>query len=186
LKAHFNNTHAMTKELVFFPSWTAGRQGYAARIREVFQKYLTEQDLRMTQQREQIVDYLLKVEEHVTQNDVYQALKTKGIGKVTVFRTLKMLEECRLVERVTSPNGVPKFEIKHERPHHDHMICVECGTVREVQWPEVEKIQERTCKALHFTPLWHRHEIFGRCQSCQALRRNGSARAEKSSQEEAR
>lgn len=160
----------MTKELVFFPSWTAGREGYATRIREVFQRYHTERGLRMTKQRGLILDYLLDAEQHVTQNDVYQALRSKGIGKVTVFRTLKMLEECRLAERVSSPDGTPKYEIKHERPHHDHLICVECGTVREVQWPQVERIQEKTCKSLHFTPIWHRHEIFGRCQSCQARR----------------
>src|SRR6185437_15197138 len=160
----------MTRELVFFPSWTAGRQGYAERIREVFQQYLSQQGLRLTTQREQIVDYLLHVENHVTQHDVYQALKGKGIGKVTVFRTLKMLEECRLVERVTSPMGQPKFEIKHERPHHDHLICIECGLIREVQWPEVERIQEKTCRSLRFSPLWHRHEIFGRCESCENQR----------------
>ena len=160
------------KELVFFPSWTAGRRGYAARIREVFQEYLTHQNLRFTTQRETILDYLLKAENHVTQNEVYQALRGKGIGKVTVFRTLKMLEECRLAERVTSPRGgLPKYEIKHERPHHDHLICMECGAIREVQWPGVERIQEKTCKALHFSPVWHRHEIFGRCSDCEARRR---------------
>ena len=159
-----------TKELVFFPSWTAGREGYAARIHEVFQKYLADQGLRLTGQRRQIVDFLLHAERHVTLNDVYQALRSRGIGKVTVFRTLKMLEECRLAERVTSPGGRAKFEIKFERPHHDHLICVECGRIREVQWPQVERIQEKTCKALRFTPLWHRHEMFGRCQACQAQR----------------
>jgi Fur family ferric uptake transcriptional regulator len=159
-----------SKELVFFPAWTAGREGYAARIREVFKKYLSEQDLRLTTQREAIVDFLLQAEQHVSQQDVYKALKGRGLGKVTVFRTLKMLEECGLVERVTSPHGSAKFEIKYERPHHDHLVCVECGVIREVQWPDVEKIQEKTCKTLHFTPLWHRHEIFGRCESCQNKR----------------
>jgi Fur family ferric uptake transcriptional regulator len=162
--------HSTTKELVFFPSWTAGREGYAARIHEVFQQYLVDQGLRLTNQRRQIVDFLLHAEQHVTMNDVYQALKSKGIGKVTVFRTLKMLEECRLAERVTSPGGQAKFEIKYERPHHDHLICIECGLIREVQWPEVERIQEKTCKTLKFSPIWHRHEMFGRCESCQHKR----------------
>jgi Fur family transcriptional regulator, ferric uptake regulator len=157
----------VTKELVFFPTWTAGRQGYADRIREVFNRHLVTQNLRVTKQREMILDYLLSAEQHVTQNDVYQALKSKGVGKVTVFRTLKMLEECHLAERVTSPSGIPKFEIKHERPHHDHLICIDCGAIREVQWPEIERIQEKTCKTLQFAPLWHRHEIFGRCDHCQ-------------------
>jgi len=160
----------MSHELVFFPSWAAGREGYAARIREVFQQFLSQQGLRLTKQREVILDYLLNADHHVTQGEVYQALKHRGIGKVTVFRTLKTLEQCRLAERVSSPDGTPKFEIKHERPHHDHLICVECGAVREVQWPAVERIQEKTCRTLHFKPHWHRHEIFGRCQSCQSRR----------------
>jgi len=159
-----------TKELVFFPTWTAGREGYADRIREVFQKHLTTQDLRLTKQREMILDFLLQAEQHVTQNEVYQALKSKGVGKVTVFRTLKMLEECHLAERVTSPNGQPKYEIKHERPHHDHLICIDCGRIREVQWPEIERIQEKTCKSFNFEPLWHRHEMFGRCNLCRDRR----------------
>jgi Fur family transcriptional regulator, ferric uptake regulator len=160
-------TPVATKELEFFPAWTAGREGYAARIHEVFQKYLLEKGLRHTHQRQLIVDHLLHADDHLTMNDVYAALKSKGIGKVTVFRTLKMLEECRLAERVTSPNGQAKFEIKYERPHHDHLVCVQCGRIREVQWPEVERIQIKTCKTLDFEPLWHRHEIFGRCQNCQ-------------------
>ncbi len=161
-------TPVNTKELVFFPSWTAGREGYAARIHEVFQKYLVEKGLRHTHQRQKIVDHLLHADSHLTMKDVYLALKGQGIGKVTVFRTLKMLEECRLAERVTSPNGQAKFEIKYERPHHDHLICIECGRIKEVQWPEIERIQSKTCKTLNFSPLWHRHEIFGRCESCQA------------------
>jgi Fur family ferric uptake transcriptional regulator len=144
----------------------AGRRGYAERIHEVFNRYLTDKKLRDTTQREAILDYLLQAEQHVTQQEIYQALKHKGIGKVTVFRTLKMLEECDLVEPVTSPDGTARYEINFERPHHDHLVCIECGTIREVQWPEVEKIQERTCKTLGFVPTYHRHEIFGRCASC--------------------
>jgi Fur family ferric uptake transcriptional regulator len=159
---------ASTRELVFYPSWTSGREGYVTRIHDVFRKYLADQGLRLTDQRRQIVDFLLHAEQHVTMQEVYQALKKKGIGKVTVFRALKMLEECRLAERVTAPGGRAKFEIKFERPHHDHLICITCGRIREVQWPAVERIQEKTCKALAFEPIWHRHEIFGRCAACRS------------------
>ena len=155
-----------TKELIYFPTWTAGRKGYAERIRQVFQEYLRSKDLLLTPQRTLILNHLLSAERHLSQDDIYGALKSKGIGKVTVFRTLKMLEECRLVERVTAPNGRPRFEVKMERPHHDHLICVECGGIMEIQWPEVEKIQDRTCKKVGFTILYHRHELFGRCKEC--------------------
>ena len=165
-------THkTVNKELIFFPKWMAGRAGYAERIQEVFKDYEAKQGLRHTRQREAIVEFLLNAEQHVTQGEIYLALKGRGIGKVTVFRTLKMLEECHLAERVTAPDGTVKYEIKYERPHHDHLICIACGSIREVQWPEVEKIQEKACRALGFAPTFHRHEVFGRCADCQGKSR---------------
>lgn len=160
------------KELVYFPTWTAGRKGYAERMRQVFQEYLKSQDLLFTSQRELILDHLLAADRHLSLEDIYATLRGKGIGKATIFRTVKMLEECRLVERVTAPNGRPRFEVKAERPHHDHLICLACGGIMEVQWPDVEKIQDKTCKALGFSILYHRHELFGRCKECGAVPNN--------------
>jgi Fur family transcriptional regulator, ferric uptake regulator len=156
-----------TDELEYFPTWMAGRHGYADRIRQLFQEYHQEKGMRMTQQRSMILEFLLKANHHVGMDEIYQALRSKGIGRVTVFRALKMLEECKLIDRVSSLDGKPRFEVKYERPHHDHLICVECGAIREVQWPQIEKIQEKKCKDLGFQPIFHRHEIFGRCPQCQ-------------------
>ena len=156
----------MAKELVFCPTWTAGRRGYAARIRELFQAQLEKSGLRLTRQRELILDSLLKAERHVSLEDLYRELKPRGIGRATIFRMLRLLEESRLVERVTPADGAPRFEVKSERPHHDHLICVECGGITEVRWPEVERIQDRACRKIGFSIAWHRHEVFGRCRSC--------------------
>jgi len=154
------------EELVYFPSWVAGRPGYADRIRQLFQEYHQAKKMRMTHQRTWILDYLLAANHHVGMDEIYQALRGKGVGKVTVFRSLKMLEECKLVDRVTTLDGKPRYEVKCERPHHDHLICVQCGAIREIQWPQVEKIQDKTCRELGFDPIFHRHEVFGRCKSC--------------------
>lgn len=153
-------------ELTIFPTWTAGRPGYAQRIREAFQEHLEKNDLRLTGQRQRILDYLLSADRHVSLNDIYKALKKHGVGRVTVFRTLKMLEEANLVDHVSTPKGTSRFEMKLERPHHDHLICVHCGAIQEVRWPELEKIQDRICKMRSFTVAWHRHEVFGRCAAC--------------------
>jgi len=157
----------MTKELIFFPHWVAGRRGYAERIRHIFQEFLKARSLRYTGPREKILNYLLSADRHLSVDDIYKALrKEAGIGKATVFRTVKMLEECHLVDRVNTHNGNPRFEVKMERPHHDHLICIACGTITEIQWPEVERIQDKTCRQVGFTTLWHRHELFGHCRVC--------------------
>ena len=153
-------------ELEFFPNRGAGRSAYAARIRTIFEDHLSKKKLRLTSQRRKILDYLLKSQRHVELEEIYQALRKEGIGRATVFRTIKLLEECGLVDHVTASDGASRFEVKIERPHHDHLLCVQCGKVQEVRWPELEEIQERTCRRLGFVPTWHRHEIFGLCQRC--------------------
>ncbi|MBI4064612.1 MAG: transcriptional repressor [Elusimicrobia bacterium] len=162
-------------ELVYFPTWAAGRKGYAERIRQIFEEYLAKKNLKATLQRQAILNYLLETDRHLTLEDVYKALKHKGIGRVTVFRTLKVLEECQIADRVTQADGIARFEVNRERPHHDHLICVNCGAILEVRWPEVEKVQDKTCRQFGFQPLWHRHEIFGRCRDC-AAKKNGASR----------
>ncbi|OGS00435.1 MAG: hypothetical protein A3G41_03175 [Elusimicrobia bacterium RIFCSPLOWO2_12_FULL_59_9] len=135
-------------------------------MRQVFQDYLALKDLRLTKQREKILDVFLSAERHLSQDDVYRLLKKDGLGRVTVYRTLKLLEESRLAEGVTSSSGETRFEIQLERPHHDHLICVQCGYIKEIRWPEIEKIQKQVCRKLGFSILYHRHELFGRCKDC--------------------
>lgn len=153
-------------ELIYFPSWTAGRKGYSERVHQVFQEHLRKKDLLNTPQRMAILDYLLEADRHLSEDELFQALKHKGIGRVTVFRTLKVLADSGLVEEVTDFHGKPRFEVKMDRPHHDHLICLDCGSITEIQWPEVEKIQERISKKMGFIISYHRHELFGRCKDC--------------------
>lgn len=154
------------KELIFFPAVSAGRKVYAGKIRRFFAEYLAKNGLRLTRQRRRIVDALLAADRHLSQEELYKALRRFGLGRATIFRTLKMLQEGALVEPVFGKDSVPRFEVQRDRPHHDHLICIECGRIREVRWPKLEAIQEETCRKIGFIPKWHRHEIFGRCKEC--------------------
>jgi uncharacterized protein (UPF0276 family) len=53
-------------------------------------------------------------------------------------------------------------------PYTRETITHLVGRIREVQWPDVERIQIKTCRALKFEPIWHRYEVFGRCENCQS------------------
>ena len=154
------------KELLHFSTPAPDRVGFERRIRRLFAEHLSKNGLRLTGPRKLILDFFLGAERHLSQEEIYRALRPRGIGRATVFRTLKMLEESRLVAHVTGSQGVPRFEVNLERPHHDHLICVDCGDIQEVQWPALEKIQDKTCRKIGFVPKWHRHEVFGRCGAC--------------------
>jgi Fur family ferric uptake transcriptional regulator len=154
------------RELLYFAAPAAGRKGYQKRIYRLFTEHLGKNGLRLTDQRRRILDFFLEADRHLSQDEVYTALRKHGIGRATVFRTLKMLEECRLLNHVSGRGGTPRFEVNVERPHHDHLICIDCGRIQEVRWPKLEEIQEKTCRKIGFEPKWHRHEIFGRCKDC--------------------
>lgn len=154
------------RELVVYGGKASGRPAFAARVIAVFTDHLAKNGLRLTGQRRAILDFLLGSDRHLSQEEVYAALRGKGIGRATVFRTLKTLQDCGLAAPVVGRDGTPRFEINLERPHHDHLICVECGRIQEVTWPALEKIQDEACRKAGFVPRWHRHEIFGLCRAC--------------------
>lgn len=147
---------------------------WLASILQTFQKYLATQGLNLTRQREEVLRCLMAAETHLSLDDVYATAKRKDptIGRATVFRTLRLLQECGLVSAVGSADGRARFELKADRPHHDHMICIQCGRIIEFESPMMERFQNEAIKRQGFVALWHRHEIFGRCVGCNR-RRNG-------------
>ena len=58
------------------------------------------------------------------------------------------------------------FEKTALKGHHDHMICMECGTIIEFQCDRIEKAQNEMCAKHKFQPSFHDHRIFGLCAEC--------------------
>ena len=160
-----------TAEIILFPKHTKepGRfQEWLNSISTTFQDYLGRKGLKLTHQREGILKALTKAERHLSVDELYSVVKKEdpSIGRATVFRTVNLLQECGLVAEVGSTTGASKFELKADRPHHDHMICIECGRTIEFQSPMMEHFQDGAIRRQGFVALWHRHEIFGRCREC--------------------
>ena len=158
-------------EVILFPKQTARpdqHQRWLAGIERRFQAHLERQGLNLTRQRQEILRAFFTAEKHLGVDEVYDLLKKQDptLGRATAFRTVKLLQECGLLAEVGAANGRSKFELKADRPHHDHMVCVECGRIIEFQSPQMEKFQDEAIRKHGFEALWHRHEIFGRCRGC--------------------
>ncbi len=162
-------------EVILFPKHARQPQQFKqwlASILRTFQEHLSRQGLNLTRQREEILRCLMSADKHLGTEAIYDIVKKKDptIGRATVFRTMKLLQECGLVAEVSTANGRTKFELKADRPHHDHMICVECGRITEFQSRMMERFQDEAIRRQGFVALWHRHEIFGRCRACMKKR----------------
>jgi Fur family ferric uptake transcriptional regulator len=89
------------------------------------------------------------------------------IGKATIYRTLDLLVKSKLVEEHDFGEGFKRYEHRLSRePVHEHLICLECGTVIEFRSDEVKRIEDWVRNEHGFVPTRHRLEIYGLCQDC--------------------
>jgi Fur family transcriptional regulator, ferric uptake regulator len=135
----------------------------------LFGRYLREQGLPVTQQREAVAEVVFSSEEHLSVEDIERRLRASGerIGKATVYRTLDLLVRSQLVAEHDFSEGFKRYEHRLSRqPEHEHLICLECGGVTEFKSQEVIEIQDRVARSHGFQPTRHKLEIYGLCAAC--------------------
>lgn len=136
---------------------------------EIFSEYLRENGLKMTRQRRTVAESFLRTDGHLSTDEWYELVRKKDekVGFTTVFRTLKTLTDCGLARETHLHDGRTRFEHIYRRPHHHHIVCVECGRTIEFLSPQWEQIQEEIVSKYGFKPLYHNLQIFGVCRDCQ-------------------
>ena len=97
-----------------------------------------------------------------------------GVGRATVFRTLKLMVEMDVLCRVLSGDGTLRYRWSYAG-HHHHLVCAECGAVEDFTVCDVTDLLRELTKIKHFTVEGHWLEVYGRCQRCAALTPPSSA-----------
>lgn len=93
-----------------------------------------------------------------------------GVGRATVFRTLNLLAELGLLERIRGTDDVERYLVTCTGEHHHHLICSSCGRVEELpECPVADKLAELAA-ARHFQVKSHNLEVFGLCERCAGKR----------------
>ncbi|MFB0516884.1 MAG: Fur family transcriptional regulator [Candidatus Neomarinimicrobiota bacterium] len=134
-----------------------------------FRKALKQESLRLTSQRLAILEDVLDNDQHRECDDIFLSLREKEIpvSRATIYRTLDILEKVGFVRKMDVGDGRFRYENKLSRPHHDHIICLQCGKIVEFVDHQIEQWQERISAEHGFELLLHKHQLFGLCQECQ-------------------
>ena len=142
---------------------------YMTEEQEVFHRHIQRAGLKRTAQRDLILEVFLRTEEHLSSEDLYQLVKQEdpSVGQTTVYRTLKLLAEAGLAREVRFGDGRTRYEHNYKHPHHDHMICTQCGKTIEFFSAELEALQDDMAAKYRFQPTQHSLRIFGVCADCQ-------------------
>ena len=104
---------------------------------------------------------------HLTAEDVYKELLDEegSIGLATVYRVLTQFVDAGLVIRQNFEGDKSVFELNDE-DHHDHMVCVKCGSVAEFFDKRIEAQQEKVAHDHGFVIQDHSLTLYGTCKRC--------------------
>ena len=137
----------------------------------LFRRYLRDQGLPVTQQREAIAEVVFNATGHLSVEEIEVRLRGEGerIGKATIYRTLEMLVKSGLVEEHDFGEGFKRYEhLFGQKPVREHLVCTECGKVTEIHSSELVRVQEEEARRHGFLPGRYRLQIYGLCAACQA------------------
>ncbi len=117
--------------------------------------------LRVTAPRRIILQVLAKATDHPDTVELHRRVMQvdPSVALATVYRTVKLLEDKKIIERHTFGDGRARYE-SAEHAHHDHLIDVETGDIIEFRSDEIERLQEEIARKHGYKIVSHKLEIF--------------------------
>lgn len=138
-------------------------------IRDRYRSFLASENKRYTQEREAILQVVMKIEGHFSQKELYQQIRSQlpNINRTTIYRNIPDLEKCNILRRVQTGDTTWEYEHTSGHAHHDHLLCMSCGDIVEFHSEKLENLQKELCEKHEFTEIKHQLCIQGLCSNCQ-------------------
>lgn len=135
------------------------------------QTVLKAKGLKHSAVRDVVVEEFLRAGAHLSIEELLARVRGRAprAGYSTVYRTLKLLVEHGQAVARDFGRSQTLFEPADTR-HHDHVVCLRCGAVREFEERAIEDLQEKVAQRLGFRVTSHRLELYGLCAACAADR----------------
>ncbi len=129
---------------------------------------LDQHNLRITKQRQLILDELCSVTSHPTADELYQMVR-KRLPKIslgTVYRNLEILSDCGIIQKLDIGGTQKRFD--GNASTHYHVRCSRCGRVDDLSIPPDFNVEKTASRLTRFKILRHRLEFTGLCPDCQS------------------
>lgn len=149
----------------------AGQEGRAISVAVVQDRThldLRRYKIRVTPQRQAILQYLKSTDSHPTAEQVYEHVRTvfPGISLATVYNTLNLFVQLGLVREL--PNGDRSSRFDANVSDHYHLICEGCGAIIDYHGPGLEHLEAKVTQDTGFQVVGRRLDFFGLCPACSA------------------
>ena len=119
-------------------------------------------NIRMTSQRQIIIQVIEESDDHPDVDQLYlrSVELDNTISIATVYRTVKLLEEAGLIERLEFGDGRSRYEEAGE--HHEHLVDIETGEVHEFYNEQLEMLKTEIAREMGYELIDHRLELYGK------------------------
>ncbi len=120
----------------------------------LFREFLRAKGLNYTYERQHILKEILETSrtiKHFSIDRLYNNLQAKRdrISKSTLYRTIKLLEDYRIVKKTDIAPDHYVYEIV-EQYNIGHVVCLKCKNIIEIKHRETEKIVNDICRKKGF------------------------------------
>ena len=119
--------------------------------------------IRMTGQRRLVIKVLENSKDHPDVETLFERANKidNKVSIATVYRTVKVLQNAGILEKLEFNDGRSRFE-DAVRKHHDHLIDLDTGKVIEFIDEEIEHIQNKIANKLGYELIGHKLELYGK------------------------
>lgn len=139
-------------------------------LARVYRK-LEQGSFRITPQRDLVVrTFANHPGEHLSAEDVQRLIQTEArvaVGLATVYRTIELLHQLGILQRINFGDGRSRYELNQEEVHrHHHMVCIRCGQVEEFTEDLLDDLEGRILAEKGFQVVDHELKFYGICRLC--------------------
>ena len=125
-------------------------------------KNLRKAGLKVTLPRVRILEiFEQSAEKHLSAEDIYNKIRDAGdeVGLATVYRVLTQFESAGILMKQNFEDNYSVYELVSD-DHHDHMVCIDSGTVIEFKNDLIEDEQEKIAREHGYKIVDHKLVLY--------------------------
>lgn len=128
----------------------------------VFRRRLKAEGQKYTPERARVLDAVIRMEGPFEAEQLVADLRDSGyrVSKATIYRTIKLMQDAGIVQRVLGGDDVPRFQMIYGSRPDDTVVRVDTDEIINIDVPELIELRDKICAKLGLTPTSHRFQIF--------------------------